>query len=81
MCSADILFKLILISPAMISKMPISILIPLMGFIIQFPQTFFADPSYQFIYLVQSVFVSLILFIFIAVFAGNNGKLYNEKIK
>ena len=56
-----ILLKLILIRPVMISRLPISILIPFMGFVIQFPQSFFADPPYQFVYIIHALFVSLVL--------------------
>ncbi len=53
--------KLLVVSSFWVRKLPIAVLIPLVSYVIQFPQTFFADPPYQFVYFVHAVFVSLVL--------------------
>lgn len=53
--------KLFLISPKVATKIRIAFILPMMTFALQYPQIAFADPSFQFIYLVHMFFVAGIL--------------------
>jgi hypothetical protein len=53
--------KLFLINPKFVTKIRIAFILPMMTFALQYPQVAFADPSFQFIYLVHMFFVAGIL--------------------
>lgn len=53
--------KLFLINPKVATKIRIAFILPMITYALQYPQIAFADPSYQFIYLVHMFFVAGIL--------------------
>jgi hypothetical protein len=60
---AIFMLKMNFLSARYSQKLPIYFLAPVCGFLLQFPQTFFADPPLQFIYLVHVFLVSFVLLI------------------
>jgi len=66
----SICLKMFLLDPNRTRKSSIAIAFPAGSFVLQFPQTFFADPSYQFVYLVHMIFVAIVLFILFAYSPG-----------
>jgi len=72
--SLIISLKLFLISSGRLKNLPIALTIPLGSYVIQFPQTFFADPPYQFVYLVHVIIVALILSLVFFCISTNNCK-------
>lgn len=58
--------KLFMINSKVARKIRTAIILPMMIFSLQYPQTVFADPSYQFIYLVHMFFVAATLVILFA---------------
>ncbi len=62
------LIKLRILSPRRTRRYPMAVVIPAAMFVLQFPQTFFMDPPFQFVFMVHAIFLSIVLCIVLVPF-------------